>query len=71
MAWSDSAAPAVAPRNSLHFRTLARLAVSMRRTSRDGVSEAPAGGDDAAQVRDRERARLLAADEEGATTGLY
>jgi hypothetical protein len=71
MSWTDGGAPVVPPRNSLHFRTLARLAVSMRRNSRDGASEAPAGGDEAAQARERERARLLATDEEGAQTGLY
>ena len=68
MAWSDST-PTAQPRSSLHFRTLARLAVAMRRPS--GGQDAPAGSEDAIQARDRERARLLAADEEGATTGLY
>ena len=67
MAWSDKAPSA--PRSSLQFRTLARLAVAMRRPSRE--PDAPAGSDEAMQARDRERARLLAADEEGATTGLY
>ena len=71
MQWTDTGAPAAPPRSSLQFRTLARLAVAMRRTSRDGGAEAPAGGDEAAQARDRERARLLAADEERASTGLY
>ena len=65
MAWSDKAP--TQPRSSLQFRTLARLAVAMRRPSR----EQDGGSDEAMQARDRERARLLAADEEGATTGLY
>lgn len=67
MAWSDGHESA-APPQGLRFRTLARLAVAMRRTSADDGSGAPG---DAAQARDRERARLLAADEEGATSGLY
>ena len=71
MSWAEGGAPAPPPRNSLHFRTLARLAVSLRRNSRAGGSVAPAGGDEAAQAHERERARLLATDEERAQTGLY
>ena len=72
MSWSDNT-PAAPPRSNLQFRTLARLAVAMRRPSRESGSaqDAPAGSAEEMQIRDRERARLLAADEEGATTGLY
>lgn len=73
MTWTAGDGPPVAPdRNPLKFKTLARLAVTMRRSHEGSGSmrDAPAG-EQAALLRERERVALLAADEEGGTSGLY